>query len=270
MGIRVHAVAGLVALMVAAGCGLAGAGEQRSAAPVAASPVLEEPLAEETVEAEETEVAEESPEPVRTSSKPKKKTSKAPTASPSATEEDWSQEPACYDYVGKNISKSKAKAALRTAAARIYWRTEAPKLKLNLTLVRSVAWQESGWQSAIRNCDGGFGLMQVMPDTLDHMNQRFGLAYDATGDHRDNALAGANYLAWLTKYFGDNYFKGSYDLSPSKCRSHSSWCLLNVVVSGYNAGYGTVDEAARKKKLPNPEYVDSVRSLMADCPCSKY
>lgn len=263
MRTRVHVVAGLVALVVTAGCGLAGAGETEAAPPpVSVAPTVEE-----------TEVTQVSPEPVATSKKPapkKKKKKASPSPSPSATEEDWSQEPACYDYDGENISKSKAKAALRKASARIYWRTEAPKLKLNFTLVRAVAWQESGWQSAIRNCDGGFGLMQVMPDTLDHMNQRFGLDYDATGDYQDNTYAGANYLAWLTRYFGDNYFKGSYDLSPSKCRSHSSWCLLNVVVSGYNAGYGTVDASAKKKILPNPEYVDSVRSLMADCPCKKY
>jgi hypothetical protein len=264
MNRRVPVIVALVTLMVLAGCGLAGAGEREnvaaplplpsSAAPTTAEP---EPAAEEVTE-------EATPEPTGTTKKPSKK------PSPSPTEEDWSQKPDCADYVGKNVSRSKAKVALKKASGRVYWRTEAPKLKLNFALVRAVSWQESGWQSAIRNCDGGFGLMQVMPDTLDHVNLRFGLDYDATGDYQDNAYAGANYLAWLTRYFGDAHFKGSYDLSPSKCKSHSSWCLLNVVVSAYNAGYGTVDGAAGDKALPNPEYVDSVRSLMADCPCDKY
>ncbi|GID46039.1 hypothetical protein Aca07nite_33140 [Actinoplanes capillaceus] len=262
---RINLVAAVTALIVTAGCGLAGASENEKdsvgAPPVSVAPVTTEPVIEETTAA-----------PVETTTKPKptKKVTKPPTASASPVEQDWSQVPPCFDYEGKNISKTKAKAALKKASGRIYWRTEAPQLKLNFTLVKAVSWQESGWQSAIRNCDGGFGLMQVMPDTLDHMNQRFGLDYDATGNYQDNAYAGANYLAWLTRYFGDNYFKESYDLSPSKCKSHSSWCLLNVVVSGYNAGYGTVDAAAKSKTLPNPDYVDSVRSLMADCPCDRY
>ncbi|MBO3737146.1 lytic transglycosylase domain-containing protein [Actinoplanes flavus] len=259
---RITMAAAVTALIVTAGCGLASAGEKE---PVGAPPpVSVEPTVEETTQEPEPEPTTPSPAPSKT------KASKKPTASPSPAQTDWSQVPDCFDYVGKNISKAKAKTALKKASGRIYWRTEAPQLKLNFTLVKAVSWQESGWQSAIKNCDGGFGLMQVMPDTLDHMNQRFGLAYDATGNHQDNAYAGANYLAWLTRYFGDRYFKESYDLSPSKCKSHSSWCLLNVVVSGYNAGYGTVDAAAKSKTLPNPDYVDSVRSLMADCPCDKY
>ncbi|MDI6104562.1 transglycosylase SLT domain-containing protein [Actinoplanes sp. NEAU-A12] len=261
---RVHVAVALVTLVVLAACGQAGAGEKENVAaplPVSVAPTSAEP--EPTAE----EVTEEAtPEPVATT----KKATKSTSPSPSPTEEDWSQKPDCAEYVGKNVSKGKAKAALKKASARVYWRTEAPKLKLNFSLVRAVSWQESGWQSAIRNCDGGFGLMQVMPDTLAHINQRFGLDYNANGDPQDNAYAGANYLAWLTKYFGDAYFKGSYDLSPSKCKSHSSWCLLNVVVSAYNAGYGTVDDGAARKALPNPAYVDSVRSLMADCPCDKY
>ena len=86
-------------------------------------------------------------------------------------------------------------------------------------LVKAVAWHESGWQSNIVNCDGGRGLMQVMPDTEEFVNSRFEKSYDAH-DYQQNATLGANYLAWLTKYFGDNYFKGNYSLSTSKCKSH--------------------------------------------------
>ncbi|HEY0001846.1 MAG TPA: lytic transglycosylase, partial [Actinoplanes sp.] len=87
----------------------------------------------------------------------------------------------------------------------------------------------------------------------------------------ENALVGANYLAWLTKWVENNYFKGSgYSLSTSKCKSHTSWCLLNVVIAGYNAGQGGIEAAAASKKLPKPQYVAAVRSLMARCQCDQY
>lgn len=68
-----------------------------------------------------------------------------------------------------------------------------------------------------------------------HRSQRFEKAYDSR-DYRQNAVLGANYLAWLTKAFGDAYFKGTYDLSPKKCKTRTSMCLLNMVIAGYNVG----------------------------------
>jgi soluble lytic murein transglycosylase-like protein len=119
------------------------------------------------------------------------------------------------------------------------------------------------------NCDGGRGLMQVMPDTEVFINQRFEKSYSAK-DYKQNAVLGANYLAWLTKAFGDSYFKGKYDLSTKKCKSHSSLCLLNMVIAGYNMGRGAVDEAYARKELPNEQYVDVTRSLMKSCYCDRY
>jgi soluble lytic murein transglycosylase-like protein len=136
-------------------------------------------------------------------------------------------------------------------------------------LVLTTAWHESGWQSNIVNCDGGRGLMQVMPDTEAFINQRFEKAYDSK-DYKQNAVLGANYLAWLTKAFGDAYFKGKYDLSPKKCKTHTSMCLLNMVIAGYNVGRAPVDAEYAAKRLPNPEYVDVVRSLMKSCYCDRY
>ena len=43
-----------------------------------------------------------------------------------------------------------------------------------------------------------------------------------------------------------------------------------MVIAGYNAGRGTVDEAYADKRLPNPEYVNSVRYLMKSCYCDRY
>jgi soluble lytic murein transglycosylase-like protein len=256
---RMVGVAAAVVLVVLAGCGLGGNDEPAGqAAPVVAGTTSEapEPTADPT------------PEPTATSAAPSRKPK--PTKAKPTEDPNNFQLPPCAHREGTLMTKKQAKAALNTAAARQYWRTEAPKLRVPARLVRVVAWHESGWQSNIVNCDGGKGLMQVMPATVDHMNQRFGLTYDAD-DYRQNARVGANYLAYLTKEFGNDYFKGSHDLGAAKCRSHSDRCLLNLVISAYNVGEGSVRTAVTKKTaLPNPAYVDSVRSLMKKCFCDRY
>ncbi|GAB1646112.1 transglycosylase SLT domain-containing protein [Krasilnikovia sp. MM14-A1259] len=270
-GWLVSAVAGLV---VAAGCGLGGhdkavAQDQPStpAESVSAVPVDEvssAPVPSLSPTPEQTSAA---PAPSRTA--PTKATTKAKVKATPTEDPNNFQEPACAKHEGAKVSKSKAKAALNAAAGQTYWPTSAPTLKLPARLVLATSWHESGWQSDIVNCDGGRGLMQVMPATQDMINGRFGQAYDAK-DYRQNAVIGANYLAWLTKYFGDRYFKGDYSLKAGACSSHSSMCLLNMVVAGYNSGFGAVDAAYAGKQLPNPEYVDSVRSLMTSCYCDRY
>jgi soluble lytic murein transglycosylase-like protein len=254
----------MVARVVLAGCGMFRGDDSTDTTPVAAS-APSSPSPSPSM----YDVAP-APEPTRSpSSAPKSKKSK-PVADPEPTEDpNHFTMPECADYDGKNVSKKAAKSALTVAAGRTYWPTSAPKLKLNADLVKAVAWQESGWQSAIVNCDGGRGLMQVMPETEDFVNQRFEKSYDA-GDYKQNATVGATYLAWLTRYFGDNYFKKDYSLSPARCKTHESRCLLNMVIAGYNAGYGTVEEAYAEKRLPNPEYVNSVRHLMKSCYCDRY
>ncbi|GAA0464818.1 hypothetical protein Ade02nite_48710 [Paractinoplanes deccanensis] len=257
----------LAALVVAAGCGLGGKDDDNAAPQAVPSAVA----ASDAGEPEFEPVTESpTPEPVETTSKaPSKKPTKPQSAEP--TEPPfWSQLPDCAHYdKTKPISKSKVKTALKSAASRVYWRTEAPSLRINYPLIKAVAWQESGWQSNIHNCDGGAGVMQVMPDTVSMINNRFGLTYDAS-QYQQNIYAGGNYLAWLTKWAGDNYFGGSYNLSAAKCKSSSSWCLLNVVISGYNAGSGGIEQAAADKTLPNPSYVASVRALMKRCQCDQY
>jgi hypothetical protein len=241
------------------GCGLVR--QQDDPVPMAASPEPVTPI--ETVDPATPEAA---PESSPASTKPPGTTK--PKATPTEDPNNFTL-PECAHREGKLRSKKQVKSALVTAAGKTYWNNEAPHLKLNADLVKAIAWQESGWQSNIVNCDGGRGLMQVMPDTVDMINQRFGLDYDAR-DHRQNAQVGANYLAWLTKAFGDTYFKKNYDLSPKKCKTHGSMCLLNLVIAGYNAGRGAVDAGYATKELPNPGYVDSVRSLMKSCYCDRY
>lgn len=251
-----------VVLVIGAGCGLTPSNKAYTPTDAGASASDSPYLADEPTPEETTP----SPKPTRSPSKKPstKATSPAPTEDPNNF-----QLPACAHRSGSTVSKAKAKAALSVAAGKTYWQTSAPQLKLSMDLVKSISWQESGWQSNIVNCDGGRGLMQVMPDTVSMINNRFGTAYVAT-DYQQNAIIGANYLAWLTRYFGKAYFKGSFDLSAAKCKTHASMCLLNMVISGYNSGFGSVDDAYASKELPNPAYVDSVRSLMSSCYCDRY
>ncbi|GIF05833.1 transglycosylase SLT domain-containing protein [Actinoplanes siamensis] len=268
---KVRLLAAAAVLTVTAGCGLLGGGERETygSAPVtveSATASAEESPTEDPVPAvEETTPA---PSPSKTSTKPTRK----PTAEATPTEDPNNFEiSACSTKKGAAVAKTKVKAALRTAAGKIYWTHEAPSLKLNYPLVKAIAWHESGWQTNVFNCDGGQGLMQLMPDTVDMINGRFGLSYDVS-QYQQNANAGANYLAWLTRYMSQKAFgqDKNFDLSPGRCKTHSSWCLLNLVISAYQFGPGDVLANARTKKLPNPAYVDSVRSLMVSCFCDKY
>ncbi|MEV5692984.1 lytic transglycosylase domain-containing protein [Micromonospora globbae] len=175
-------------------------------------------------------------------------------------------------YQGDEASRSQVKAALSDAAARQYWPVSAPEIKIPLNLLKATAWQESGWQSHIVACDGGVGLMQVMPATAEWMNQRFEQSYDID-DYRDNAYLGGTYLAWLTKYIGDMYFDANenpYDLSADLCTSELNSCLLNAVIAAYNYGHGAVAREGEPLTIPNPQYVRNVRALMTECVCLDY
>jgi len=271
MGHRWKLLAAGAALVVAAGCGLAGGKDKDAAVAADSGPVWDtqssdpspDPTLEPTTEA---------PSP---SSTPSKSPSKKPKAKPKSSKTTPTgpvnnfEHAACFHTDGKAISKTAAKSALNAAAAKHYWPTSAPTLTVPSDVVRAVAWNESGWQSNVVNCDGGYGLMQLMPDTVSMINTRFEQSYDVK-DSKQNAVLGANYLAWLTKYIGDNYFGGNYSLSTSKCASTSSWCLLNTVLAAYHAGVGTVEQAAASKKLPSTDYVYVVRSLMKSCFCDTY
>jgi soluble lytic murein transglycosylase-like protein len=255
-------VATLIGSLVVSGCGFGGQKEQPVT--VAAQPTASVPenIVDPVLEDEEP-----SPEPTTARPRPSKSKAK-PKATPSEDPNNF-QLPACAERDGKEMPKAKAEAALRAAAGKTYWPGSAPQLKVPSRLVLATAWHESGWTSNYVNCDGGRGLMQVMPDTEAFINQRFEKSYSSK-DYKQNAVLGANYLAWLTKAFGDAYFKGKYDLSTKKCKSHSSLCLLNMVIAGYNMGRGAVDEAYARKELPNEQYVDVTRSLMKSCYCDRY
>jgi hypothetical protein len=265
---RLAAVAALT-LALTSGCGVLGGNNTASPqtvpttdqAPVKLAATPDSPLTEPTTA---------SPSPSKSKAAVKKTKKPSPKASTPTVDPNNFQAASCFHYEGKAVSKSTVKAALNAAAAKRYWPTSAPSLVVPAGLVRAVAWNESGWQSNVVNCDGGYGLMQLMPATTDFVNSRFTQSYDPKA-YKQNAIIGANDLAWLTKYIGDNYFGGSYSLSTSKCKTSSSWCLLNAVIAGYHYGAGAIESAASSKKLPGGDnYVYVVRSLMRSCFCDRY
>jgi hypothetical protein len=163
-------------------------------------------------------------------------------------------------FNGTNLPKPQVKGFLLTASQRQFSRS-IPTLRIPLKLLKAIAWQESGWQSAIIACDTGVGTMQVMPATATWLNG----VYDTTWDINkpsDNVMLGGQYLAWLTKYFGDQL--STYDLTSADTT------LLDAVISAYNFGQNAVKLADGKDGIPNWNYVNNVKALMNNCPCSAY
>ncbi|KAA2255455.1 transglycosylase SLT domain-containing protein [Solihabitans fulvus] len=195
--------------------------------------------------------------------------------------------PGCApSYSGTNASHSEVNSALLAAGAQQYWSgasnpplvavdppppadgssstapppatpTLGPPAKVTVpaALIQAIAWQESGWQSAIVACDGGVGTMQVMAPTASWMNQRFGTPYDFK-TLAGNAAIGAEYLEWLIAYFGENYFGYHYDITNSD--------LLTAVIAAYNAGPSAVTFAGGH--TVETAYSANVKSLMSKQP----
>ena len=91
---------------------------------------------------------------------------------------------------------------------------------LDPSLVKAVAWQESGWQQHAVSSSGALGVMQVMPATGGWIsNQLVGRPLDIQGSASENSLAGVVYLEWLIRYTGSedqalaSYYQGPGSVS---------------------------------------------------------
>lgn len=184
-----------------------------------------------------------------------------------------SEHPPCTTYLdGGPVPASEAEAALEEAAGTQFWTTSSVDVPGDL--VKAIAWMESGWQSDIIACDGGMGLMQIQPETEQFINDRFELGLDRSL-LAENAMLGSAQLQWLAKYFAVNYFDGSdpgsYSLEDDCGRDdavpdHLERCLLNAVISAYQAGFGTVEavlDADGDPDYTNPQYIENVRALIS-------
>ena len=82
------------------------------------------------------------------------------------------------------------------------------------SLAKSVAWQESGFNNAAVSTTGARGVMQIMPETWDWIDDNLAQSpLDAASAH-DNIRAGAMYLNYLRRAAGDektaiaSYYQG--------------------------------------------------------------
>nr|BFE66432.1 hypothetical protein GCM10020063_109580 [Dactylosporangium thailandense] len=224
-------------------------------APVSAAP----PSTEAPVEIVETTSAPPTSKAPTQTKKPTKK------PSPKVTETVLPPAPphtTCTPVRGTNqLPKATVKGYLDKAATTHFWGTKTDpdyeQIVVPQRLLYAVAEQESGWQTDITACDGGLGVMQIMPSTQTFVNTRFGTSWDRTKPDQ-NVMLGANYLAWLIAYFGPKL--GTYDMTDTK--------LLNAVISAYNWGPGGVDYAGGV--YPNPQYVQNVRALMTASRAGNY
>jgi hypothetical protein len=202
---------------------------------------------------------------------PKKSPGKKPPTSPSKKPtETIAPPPGCAGFQGKNLSKTAVKNLLVAASKRQPWvgvqqpanlSKPLPKITVPLKLLRAIAAQESGWQSACKSNDGqGFGLFQVSAETQDFVNGRFGETYDRFVP-ADNVAIATDNLAWLLVYFGQFHFDETYSWSTTK--------LFNAVVASFNVGYGTINPG-NSIVIPDyaQSYVNAVRQQelpSADC-----
>jgi soluble lytic murein transglycosylase-like protein len=170
-------------------------------------------------------------------------------------------------YVGTAASRADVGAALDAASQDSYQPsiTSVPErsITVSASLIKAVAWQESGWQSNVQSCYQAFGAMQVTADTAKFMNDNYG-----TDDDRmtlsGNVTLGADYLAWLIYYFGHFCFADSYDITK---RDPNAPDLLDAVLAGYNVGFANVDTA--KGVVISTEarqYTNAVEGLMVSQP----
>jgi soluble lytic murein transglycosylase-like protein len=134
-------------------------------------------------------------------------------------------------------------------------------ITVSATLLKAVAWQESGWQSNVVSCYGAYGTMQVITGTANWMNTNYGTGYDM---HvlSGNASLGAEYLAWLIYYFGHFCFNDHYDITVLDPNNPD---LRDAVLAAYNLGIGKVDTASGLV-IPNRAYTNAVEADMASQP----
>lgn len=116
----------------------------------------------------------------------------------------------------------------------------AAEVKIAPALLHAVIATESRYNTGALSPRGAIGLMQLMPDTA----LRFG-APDPYNP-RDNVLAGASYLKFLLKLFGND---------------------MELALAAYNAGHGAVMRAGNR--IPEyPETMAYVPKVLAYMRCA--
>jgi len=112
--------------------------------------------------------------------------------------------------------------------------TQARAAGVAPSLLKAVAWQESGWQMIVAN-DGGIGVMQLMPGTVDWIDTtllgRRIDPYNAT----DNVRAGAVLLRYYLDLLGDErlavaaYHQGLHGVQTQGVSAEAAHYVANVM-----------------------------------------
>jgi LysM repeat protein len=116
--------------------------------------------------------------------------------------------------------------------------SEAVAHGVETSLVKAVAWQESGWNQSARSSVGAIGIMQVMPDTARYINNSLGTGNLHVRRAADNVKLGVTYLRHVL------------DLTGSESKG----------LAAYYSGPGNVGRRLKSYQRP---YVRAVQALKA-------
>jgi LysM repeat protein len=94
---------------------------------------------------------------------------------------------------------------------------------LDGSLVKAVAWQESGWNQKAVSAAGAIGVMQVMPDTAKYVNRSLGGDHLNVHETHDNVELGVTYLDHVIDQMpSENKGLAAYYTGPGNVRSRLS------------------------------------------------
>ena len=95
----------------------------------------------------------------------------------------------------------------------------ADKHDIDASLVKAVAWQESGWRQDAVSDKGAIGVMQVMPDTADYVNDALDTGGLDVREPKDNVALGVTYLDHLLETMpSENKALAAYLSGPGAVR----------------------------------------------------
>ena len=148
------------------------------------------------------------------------------------------------------IDPAGGEAAIRPLAER-----HAARQGLPVGLVMAVIAQESGFRPGAVSPAGAQGLMQLMPITVQHINQVGEVTVADPFDPEQNVAGGSWYLKWV---------KGQ--VPASKVAEGEAW---RFALGGYNAGIGRVQGAidlalAGAPRNPTVRWEDVAAKLPAE------
>ncbi len=158
----------------------------------------------------------------------------------------------CYTIPGLNATQDQVRQGLYTVAV---------SKPFSFSLMEAISWQESSWNAAVISCDGGHGLMQIMDDTRDWLNQSNGTSY-SSDTLEGNIHLGVDLLTWEYNYYLPFCNQGMP--AGQTCNWDTVWpggtdgaTVRQIVISSYNQGIGTT----AKYGIQNWHYVNNVMAL---------